>query len=66
MTAALQSATAKAGVGANNPPSGADVGFDVFRLDCAVDALRGQDISQHRQELARVAANLLDLLEPLQ
>lgn len=43
-----------------------DVGLDVHRLDCAVDNLRGADLSDHQDELRRIAANLVDLLEPLQ
>ncbi|WP_312126071.1 hypothetical protein [Brevundimonas sp.] len=49
---------------ANNPSP--DVGFDLYRLDCAVDALKGQDLSHHQAELARIVSNLLDLLEPKQ
>lgn len=59
----------KAGRGANNPRSEVetfDVGLDVHRLDCAVDNLRGADLSDHQDELRRIAANLVDLLEPLQ
>lgn len=54
----------RAGEVANNPSS--DVGFDIHRLDCAVDALRGADLSAHREELTRILVNLLDLMEPKQ
>jgi hypothetical protein len=61
-----QSFTGKAGVGANNPPSGA-AGFDLYRLDCAVDALRTATLTAtDRTELARIAANLADIMEPIQ
>ena len=61
---ALQSSAAKAGRAANNPLSD---GFDLYRLDCAVDALRGQGLSQNdRAELARIAANLADIMETVQ
>ena len=63
---ATQSSTGKAGVGANNPPSDA-AGFDLYRLDCAVDALRAATLTTtDRIELARIAANLADLMEPIQ
>jgi hypothetical protein len=42
------------------------VEFDLHRLDCAVDALKGADLTQHREALARIASNLADLLEPVQ
>ena len=61
-----QSPTGKAGVGANNPPSGV-AGFDLYRLDCAVDALRAAVLTAtDRAELARIAAKLADLMEPIQ
>lgn len=61
-----QSSTGKAGVGANNPPSDAD-GFDLYRLDCAVDALRAATLTTtDRIELARIAANLAAFMEPIQ
>lgn len=55
------------GDGADEYPFTADpVGFDVYRLDIAVDALRGADISNHRDELTRIAANLADIVDPHQ
>lgn len=48
-------------------PEAAPRGFDLYRLDCAVDALRGADLSHNdRAELARIAANLADIMEPMQ
>lgn len=39
-------------------------GFDIYRLDCAVDALRDARLSQSdRAELARISLNLTDLME---
>lgn len=56
-----QSSAAKAGRAANNPLSD---GFDLFRLDCAVDALRDVQINpDDRAELARIYQNLTDLME---
>jgi len=37
--------------------------LDLHRLDCAVDALRGADLSAHRDALHRIAQNLNDLME---
>lgn len=55
------------GDGADEYPFAADpVGFDVYRLDSAVDALRGADLSTYRDELTRIAGNLADLMEPQQ
>lgn len=58
------------GGGSTGSPPGADdleAGFDLFRLDCAVDALRHANLSQHdRAELARIAANLADIMETVQ
>ena len=63
---ATQSSTGKAGRVANNSLPDA-TGFDLYRLDCAVDALRDARLSQSdRAELARIAANLADLMEPIQ
>ena len=72
MTAQHLSSTAKASVRANNPaddgwtfraddPAGLE--YDVFRLDCAVDALKGADLSPHASTLQRIASNLNDLME---
>ncbi|MDM8352865.1 hypothetical protein [Brevundimonas diminuta] len=80
MTMQPLSSAARAGAGssaarsANNGAPDADsypfnadpVGFDVYRLDSAVDALRGADLSNHRDELTRIAGNLADLMEPQQ
>ena len=53
-------------MGANNPPSDA-AGFDLYRLDCAVDALRAATLTTtDRIELARIAANLAAFMEPIQ
>lgn len=71
MTAQPLSSTARAPVSANNgagdgltfradDPAGLE--YDVFRLDCAVDALKGADLTPYRAELARIAHNLADLL----
>lgn len=59
-----QSTTAMAGGGANNPPSDA-AGFDLYRLDCAADALiAGPPLSRaEQQELARIIENLTALKE---
>ena len=57
-----QSPTAGTGVSLTSAPDAA--GFDLFRLDCAVDALRGQNLSHNdRAELARISQNLIDLME---
>lgn len=37
--------------------------YDVFRLDCAVDALRDADLSPYREELIRIRDNLDNLME---
>lgn len=59
-----QSTTAKASVRANNPADeGWLVEMDLHRLDCAVDALRGADLSTHREALRRIADNFTDLME---
>lgn len=42
------------------------VEFDLYRLDCAVDALKGADLTQHREAIRRIADNLRDLMEPVQ
>lgn len=55
------SPTARASDRANNP-AGDAVEFDLFRLDCAVDALRGADLSPFRPELRRIADNLNDMI----
>lgn len=58
-----QPSTAKASVRANNPADDG-CGFDLYRLDCAVDALKGQTLSQSdRAELARISLNIIDLME---
>jgi hypothetical protein len=63
---ATQSPTGKAGRAAKNPLSDA-AGFDLYRLDCAVDALRASVLTAtDRAELARIAAKLADLMEPIQ
>lgn len=50
----------------NKTPSGF-AGFDLYRLDCAVDALRAATLTAtDRTELARIAANLADIMEPIQ
>lgn len=39
-------------------------GFDIYKLDCAVDALRDVTLSaDDRAELARIFHNLTDLME---
>lgn len=64
---ATQSTTAKAPVSPKKRAGEGCEGFDLYRLDCAVDALRGQTLSRNdRAELARIAANLADIMEPLQ
>lgn len=63
---ATQSSTGKAGRVANNSLPDA-TGFDIYLLDNAVDALRDAHLSQSdRAELARIAANLADIMEPMQ
>ena len=50
----------------NKTPSGFD-GFDLYRLDCAVDALRAATLTTtDRIELARIAANLAAFMEPME
>lgn len=64
--ATTSSSTTMASATANNGAEGV-VGFDLYRLDCAVDALRDAHLSQSdRAELARIAANLADIMEPMQ
>lgn len=63
---ATQSPTATEGRSSRTSAPDA-VGFDLYRLDCAVDALRDQRLSHNdRAELARIAANLADIMEPMQ
>ena len=58
------SSTARAGGALNKPLPEADdlTGFDIHRLDVAVDALKGADLTSYRHELRRIADNLNDLI----
>lgn len=58
------SSTARAGEVVNSAsPEAADLtGFDIHRLDCAVDALKGADLTPYRHELRRIADNIKDLI----
>lgn len=39
-------------------------GFDLYRLDCAVDAIRAATLTTtDRAELARISLNLTDIME---
>jgi len=59
---ALQSPTAGTGDSLTSAPDAA--GFDLYRLDCAVDALRDATLSQSdRAALARISLNIIDLME---
>lgn len=61
----IQSPTAGTGDSLTSAPDA--LGFDLFRLDCAVDAIRDAHLSaDDRAELARIAANLADILETVQ
>lgn len=45
------------------PPEADDLtGFDIHRLDCAVDALKGADLTPYRHELRRIQDNLNDMI----
>lgn len=56
-----QSSTAGTGVSLISAPDAVE--YDLFRLDCAVDALRGTDLTGHGEMIARIQSNLNDLME---
>ena len=41
----------------------AAVEYLLHRLDCEIDALRGEDLSAYRAVLARLSLNLTDIME---